>query len=269
MRASGICRLPCTRALASRRGKGKKAVRVWWCGESLSSVFTQTRLFWPDGVKILFLMLTYMSTLRSKTGFFLVRQKNAYFANSLNTSHRLRFALASIRKATPRPTLWYLAEAAFARRECGLWHLRVAEGDRLSERSEGGKLPQHKTRALAALQQLKTFFGGAPGGVQRGSRRGAAPSRPPLPHAGEASKTSPRGEMLCPQGRRNQSSLAGEAKSHAAQASQTSPEGEILCPAGQQKSKDHIPAGRRNSAPQATSTTHPTHTTQASTHQGC
>jgi hypothetical protein len=48
-------------------------------------------------------MLTYLSTLRSKTGFCLVRPKNAYFANSLNTSHRLRFALASLRKATPRP----------------------------------------------------------------------------------------------------------------------------------------------------------------------
>ena len=72
-------------------------------GKSLSSAFTQTRLFGPDGVKILFLMLTYLSTLRSKTGFCLVRPKNAYFANSLNTSHRLRSALASIRKATPRP----------------------------------------------------------------------------------------------------------------------------------------------------------------------
>jgi len=54
-------------------------------------------------LKSCFLMLTYMSTLRSKTGFFLVRPKNAYFANSLNTSHRLRFASASIRKAAPRP----------------------------------------------------------------------------------------------------------------------------------------------------------------------
>ena len=30
-----------------------------------------------------------------------------------------------------------------------LWHLRVAEGDHLSERSERWKLPQRKTRALA------------------------------------------------------------------------------------------------------------------------
>ena len=36
--------------------------------------------------------------------------------------------------------------------EIVLWHLRVAEGDHLSERSEGRKLPQHKTRALASLR---------------------------------------------------------------------------------------------------------------------
>jgi hypothetical protein len=35
--------------------------------------------------------------------FSLSGQKNAYFANSPNTSHRPRFALASLRKATPRP----------------------------------------------------------------------------------------------------------------------------------------------------------------------
>ena len=72
-------------------------------GKSLSAAFTQTRLFWPDGVKIRFLLLTYLSTLRVKIGFFLVRPENAYFANSLNTSHRLRAAPASIRKATQRP----------------------------------------------------------------------------------------------------------------------------------------------------------------------
>ena len=38
------------------------------------------------------------------------------------------------------------------RSESVLWHLRVAEGDRLSERSEGRKLPQHRTRALARLR---------------------------------------------------------------------------------------------------------------------
>ena len=133
-------------------------------------------------------------------------QKNAYFANSPNTSHRPRFALASIRKATPRPAFdgelrkaikaknsgscekgsvvlgwsvqrvvsarcfywWYQAETDFDQSESVLWHLRVAEGDHLSERSEGGKLPQHKTRALAVLRKLKTLFGGASGGMQGG-----------------------------------------------------------------------------------------------------
>ena len=81
---------------------------------------------------------------------------------------------------------WYLAEADFDRSGSVFWYLRVAEGDHLTERSEGRKLPQHKTRALAVLRKLKTLLGGAPGGVQRGPRRGTAPNRPPLPHAGKA-----------------------------------------------------------------------------------
>ena len=52
--------------------------------------------------------------------------------------------------------------------------LRVAEGDRLSERSEGGKLPQHKTRALATLGNLNAPRMGCFGGDARG-KRGAAP----------------------------------------------------------------------------------------------
>ena len=87
-----------------QKGSGsKKAVRAWWRGESLSAVFTQTRLFRPECVSAGILMLTYLSTLRSKSRRFLFRPKNAYFANSPNTSHRLRFAAASLRKATPRP----------------------------------------------------------------------------------------------------------------------------------------------------------------------
>ena len=46
-------------------------------------------------------MLTYMSTLRSKSRRFLFSPQKAYFANSPNTNHRLRSASASIRKATP------------------------------------------------------------------------------------------------------------------------------------------------------------------------
>ncbi|SBW01288.1 hypothetical protein KM92DES2_11471 [uncultured Desulfovibrio sp.] len=45
---------------------------------------------------------------------------------------------------------WYLDETNIERSESGLWHLRVAEGDHLSERSEGRKLPQQQTRALAS-----------------------------------------------------------------------------------------------------------------------
>ena len=48
-----------------------------------------------------------------------------------------------------------------AQSENGLWHLRVAEGDHLSERSEGRKLPQHKTRAIATQRKLITPRGGA------------------------------------------------------------------------------------------------------------
>ena len=62
-----------------KAGKIQKKVRSLSGGKSLSSVFTQTRLFWPDGVKILFLMLTYLSTLRSKTGFCLVRPEKCVF----------------------------------------------------------------------------------------------------------------------------------------------------------------------------------------------
>ena len=32
---------------------------------------------------------------------------------------------------------------------------------------------------------------------------GVAPNRPPLPHAGQASQTSPEGEVQCPKGSKN------------------------------------------------------------------
>ena len=107
---------------------------------------------------------------------------------------------------------WYLAEADFDRSGSVFWHLRVAEGDHLTERSEGRKLPQHKTRALAVLRKLKTLLGGAPGGVQRGPRRGTAPNRPPLPHAGKA-------------------------KSHSAQASKLRRTAKLPCPKGNKQKK--------------------------------
>ena len=145
-------------------------------------------------------------------------QKNAYFANSPNTIHRPRCALASLRKATPRPAFdgelrkaikaknsgscekgsvvlgwsvqrvvsarcfywWYQAETDFDQSESVLWHLRVAEGDHLSKRSEGRKLPQHKTRALATPRKLKTSLRGCFGGDARGARVLVQPTRPEI-----------------------------------------------------------------------------------------
>ena len=87
----------------ARRAEKYKEVLFFAPGESLSAAFTQNRLFRPECVSAGILMLTYLSTLRSKSRRFLFRPQNAYFANSSNTSHRPRFALASLRKATPRP----------------------------------------------------------------------------------------------------------------------------------------------------------------------
>ena len=94
------------------------------------------------------------------------------------------------RVASARPNyLQYLAEADFAQSESVVWHLRVAEGDHLSERSEGEKLPKHRTRALDVLRKLKTFLGGASGGMQGGPRRGRSPiTGPALPYAAQASQ---------------------------------------------------------------------------------
>ena len=66
-----------------------------------------------------------------------------------------------------------MAEADFVQSECSLWHLRGAEGDHLNERSEGGKLPQRKTRALATQRQLKALLRGCFGGDARGAEKGA------------------------------------------------------------------------------------------------
>ena len=44
---------------------------------------------------------------------------------------------------------FYLAVTEIIQSGSALWHLRGAEGDRLSEQSEGRKLPQRKPRALA------------------------------------------------------------------------------------------------------------------------
>ena len=162
-------------------------------------------------------MLTYTSTLRLKTGFFLVRPQKPYFANSPNTNHRLRYAPASLRKATSRPTSDDVPSFSYtqvlnsnAGCECWLkrnptqsenrlWHLRGAEGDHLTMCSEGRKLPQHKTRALAVLRKLKTLLGGLRGECN-GGRGGAQPLAGPLcPTPGRRPKL-PRRRNPVPEG---------------------------------------------------------------------
>ena len=96
--------------------------------------------------------------------------------------------------------LEYLAEADSAQSKSGIWHLRVAEGDHLSERSEGRKLPQHKTRALAVPRSLKTFLWGCFGGDARGAEKGAQPhNRSHLAARRAGVPASPGGETKCPQ----------------------------------------------------------------------
>ena len=50
---------------------------------------------------------------------------------------------------------WYLAEMETIQSESGLWHKRGAEGDHLSERSEGRKLPQQETRCPRCLTEIE------------------------------------------------------------------------------------------------------------------
>ena len=70
---------------ASLCPKSLEPHRLQFC-QSLSAAFTQTRLLHPECVSAVILMLTYLSTLRSKSRRFLFRSQNAYFANSSNTS---------------------------------------------------------------------------------------------------------------------------------------------------------------------------------------
>lgn len=75
------------------------------CVQSPSAAFTQTRLFGPDCVKIGFLMLTYLSTLRLKNQFFLVSPQKCVFCKFAQHQHiASASAPASLRKATPQPS---------------------------------------------------------------------------------------------------------------------------------------------------------------------
>ena len=59
-------------------------------GEPVRLIYAN-RLLRPERVSAGILMLTYLSTLHSNSRRFLFRPQKAYFANSPNTSHRLRF----------------------------------------------------------------------------------------------------------------------------------------------------------------------------------
>ena len=75
------------------------------CVQSPSAAFTQTRLLGPDCVKIGFLMLTYLSTLRLKNQFFLVSPQKCVFCKFAQHQHvASAHAPASLRKAIPQPS---------------------------------------------------------------------------------------------------------------------------------------------------------------------
>ena len=75
------------------------------CVQSPSAAFTQTRLFGTDCVKIGFLMLTYLSTLRLKNQFFLVSPQKCVFCKfAQHQPVASASAPASLRKATPQPS---------------------------------------------------------------------------------------------------------------------------------------------------------------------
>ena len=98
-----------------------------------------------------------------------------------------------------------MAETDSTQSGSALWHLRGAEGDHLTERSEGRKLPQHKTRALARLRTLKTLLRGCFGGDARGAEKGAEPhNRPHLAARRAGVPNFAVGRNVCPQGNKNQ-----------------------------------------------------------------
>ena len=70
---------------------------------------------------------------------------------------------------------WYLAETETIQSESGLWHLRGAEGDHLSERSEGRKLPQQKTRRPRHMKEVENLLKGCSGGSAEGAEEGRSP----------------------------------------------------------------------------------------------
>jgi hypothetical protein len=126
----------------------------------------------------------------------------------------------------------YSAEADSAQGKSGLWHLRGAEGDRLTERSEERKLPQLQPRALAAQGMLITLFGGASGGMQGGPRRGRSPiTGPALLRAAQASQLRRKAIPRAWRAEKFEKIIQTGQMLHAGQASQ-SPSGKKYAPEG-------------------------------------
>ena len=84
----------------------------------------------------------------------------------------------------------------FSCRGKGRMALRGAEGDHRAKRGSS----RSKRRAALERRRKRESPAGAPGGVQRGPRRGAAPNRPPLPPAAKAAQSTSKKKPPRPQG---------------------------------------------------------------------
>ena len=133
-----------------------------------------------------------------------------------------------------------MAETDFVQSESCVWHLRGAEGDRLSERSEGRKLPQLEPRALATLRKLKTSLRGCFGGDARGAAQGAKPhNRPRLAARRAGVPNFARGRNAVPEGQKKSKNNPTTVKRNA-------------CRIGRTPRRAGVPnfAGGRNAAPE-------------------
>jgi len=65
-----------------------------------------------------------------------------------------------------------LAETDFIQRKGAIWHLRGAEGDHLTERSEGRKLPELQPRCPRHSGVIEDSSWGCFGGGCKGGREG-------------------------------------------------------------------------------------------------
>ena len=129
-----------------------------------------------------------------------------------------------------------MAETDSTQSGSALWHLRGAEGDHLTERSEGRKLPQQMPRCPRHTEVIEDpSLGGASGGMQGGAAKGASPiTGPGLLRAAQASQTPPDGGSTCPKGRKYYHS-SGSLNLAVTQASPIPPGAGILCPKGYER----------------------------------